>query len=366
MNKKKIIIIASIILGLAIIGTIIFFVVKENKSNTDNKEITITFDADGGKSVKNMKVKIGEKVKLPETTKENYTFEGWYNKEKKYTDDDTTKIKKDITLKAKWKKKDENVQEEKSIKITFDSKGGSNVESITLSCTDNTATVESLPKPEKDAYNFLSWEDKHGKTILEGAKLTCDGDLTLYANWEYDGPTANPNPATDTNPVSEKKYKCPKGYELKDQTKCVKLAEPTKYCENNWKEVNGECVNLNSPNPKGERYCEHSNYGTGVYYEAGRGYCGYMEMPSYTGTQSGCENAKGTYVKSNNRCFKYIDISYKVRCANGEKKFGNQEIAPGNGGGCYQVTQMKKKCPDGYTKDSAYGECAIVKEATYE
>ena len=66
------------------------------------------------------------------------------------------------------------------MKITFNSKGGSEVKNITLEC-DKTL---SLPKnPTRDGYTFRTWEDKHGTPILSGAKLSCE-DVTLYAVWD--------------------------------------------------------------------------------------------------------------------------------------------------------------------------------------
>lgn len=194
----------------------------------------------------------------------------------------------------------------------------------------------------------------------------CDGDsLKLYAVWEYDGPVANPEQKHEDS----KTYKCPEGYKLEDKTKCVKLASSEKYCDGNWKIVNGECVNPASPNPKGTRVCPSKTYGgwtgTGTYYEAGRGYCGYEEMPSYTGSSQQCSSHGGT-LAANSHCYKHIEISYKTECASDEKLFAAQVLAPGNGGGCYQVKAAKKKCPDGYTNASVYGECALIKDATLE
>lgn len=377
MNKKKIIIIVSAVAALLIVGLIIFFATKgngkkEQKEGDNSKEtITITFDTDGGNKIEDMKVTKGSKFNLPTAEKEGFTFIGWFNGETNYTDENTNTIEKNIVLTAKWKIKEPVENNKDSINIIFDSKGGSKVNSMTVKCVDNVATISNLPTPTKDFYNFMSWEDKHGKSILNGAKLTCDTDLTLYAIWEYDGPVANPeqNNVPDTKPTPQKSYKCPSDFELKDGTKCVKLAAPEKYCQSGWKEVNGECVNPSSPNPKGTRTCPSRTYsgwtGTGTYYEAGRGYCGYYELTSYIGQNQNCKNAGGT-LAANNHCYKYIEINYATTCANDEKNFESQVIAPGNGGGCYQVKAMSKKCPDGYTNASVWGECALVQDAVYE
>lgn len=66
------------------------------------KEFTVTFNSDGGSAVAAAKAKYNETVKEPTApTKEGFNFDGWYNGDTKF--DFTTKITKDLTLKAKWK-----------------------------------------------------------------------------------------------------------------------------------------------------------------------------------------------------------------------------------------------------------------------
>ena len=56
----------------------------------------------------------------------------------------------------------------KKITISFDSKGGSKVQSITL----NKGKKLTLPKsPTLNGYTFKGWTDKNGKSIYNGALL---------------------------------------------------------------------------------------------------------------------------------------------------------------------------------------------------
>jgi len=246
--KKKIIIgvIILLVLALCVGSYFIFFNKDDDKPATNNKveNITITFDSDGGSKVEDMKVKKGTSFTLPETTKERYTFVGWYNGSTLYTDDDTASIKKNIVLTAKWEEtKDKDVV----LTVTFDSKGGSKVKDMTFKCSDGAATIKNLPKSKKDSYNFLSWEDKHGKSILDGAKIVCEGDeptLKLYAIWEYDGPTANP----EQDPNASKIYKCSEGTLKGD--KCVITKDAKLGCDKQTEgEYNGKCYNVNEQKP---------------------------------------------------------------------------------------------------------------------
>lgn len=64
---------------------------------------TVTFDTDGGSSIESQSIRDGYTASYPKTTsKNNYTFEGWYTGTKEF--DFSTPITSDITIKAKWKK----------------------------------------------------------------------------------------------------------------------------------------------------------------------------------------------------------------------------------------------------------------------
>ncbi len=69
------------------------------------KEYTVTFNSEGGSSVKSQTVKENETASKPsDPTKEGYTFKGWYLDGAEYNF--SSKVTKNITLTAKWEKKD--------------------------------------------------------------------------------------------------------------------------------------------------------------------------------------------------------------------------------------------------------------------
>ena len=69
------------------------------------KEYTVTFNTDGGSSVKAQTVKENETASKPSNpTKDGYTFVGWLLNGSRF--DFSTKITSNITLKAEWKKND--------------------------------------------------------------------------------------------------------------------------------------------------------------------------------------------------------------------------------------------------------------------
>lgn len=350
--KKKIIIgvIVFLVLLIGVGSYFIFFNKDDDKKTTNNKseKITITFDADGGSKVEDITIKKGSSFELPETTKEGYTFAGWYNGTTLYTDDDTASIKKNIVLTAKWEEKEPDVKEEKTLKVTFDSKGGSKVKDLTFKCSDDgSATIKGLPKSKKDSYNFMSWEDKHGKSILDGAKITCEGKettLKLYAVWEYDGPVANP----EQNLITK---------------------EPIASCPSGAREDGDKCVTLSDYN-KGDRTCPkvfiegHDYQGTKV--EAGTTFCLYAVYEAIK-DQTTCEKTPNglsrtnekekNYGWYNGKCYKAKLQNYETTCGSGYSYYTSADIlnkfGGHNNGGCYKTQPKTLSCESGFElKDS--------------
>lgn len=154
--------------------------IKENKElkavfDTKGKKetITITFDSKGGSKVNSMTIEKGTELSLPKNpTKNGYTFVTWelkdgtpiYNK---------AKLDEDVTLYAVWKKKVENIT------ISFDTNGGSKVNSITI----NKGSELSLPTdPTKNGYDFEGWQLKDSTKVVNKTKF--DQSTTLYAIWK--------------------------------------------------------------------------------------------------------------------------------------------------------------------------------------
>ncbi len=175
-NKKKII---AIVFGILLIAIIIFLLWFFNR------KFDVTFDFNNGAKEETIKVKYQQNIneKDIKTQKDlGESFIAWYEvvgikeKEDVLSDkpfDFNTKINKSIKLKAIYEKKVE------TITITFDSKGGSAVDSITI----NKGAELILPKnPTYTGYNFKGWYDKNETQIRNNALLK--EDTTLYAKWE--------------------------------------------------------------------------------------------------------------------------------------------------------------------------------------
>ena len=175
-NKKKIIAIISGIILIAIIVFLLWFF---------NRKFDITFDLNNGTKEEVIKVKYKKTINEKDIKDEKElgeSFIAWYEvvgvkeKEEVLADkpfDFNTKINKPIKLKAVYEGKVE------TITITFDSKGGSIVDPITI----NKGTELTLPKdPTYAGYTFKGWYDTNETPIHNNALLK--EDTTLYAKWE--------------------------------------------------------------------------------------------------------------------------------------------------------------------------------------
>ena len=136
-----------------------------------DNEYIINFNTDGGSYVELQTVKKGNKVVEPkDPTKTGYKFVEWQLNNQKY--DFEKEVTSNLTLKAKW---------ESDITITFDSKGGSSVQSQKVNYGE---TVTKPADPTKDGYTFVAWLLKD-KTYNFEDKVT--ESFTLEAKWETKG-----------------------------------------------------------------------------------------------------------------------------------------------------------------------------------
>lgn len=172
------------------------------KAHYEEKEAaicTITFDADGGETVrKSINTEKGSAVILPLCSKAGYEFLGWFlasdeNVCAGQAGEEFT-VQSDITLKAHFEKK-----EAVKVTITFDTDGGKEVNPIKAAKGD---TIR-LPKTEKKGYNFLGWyTEKDGGILLgiPGSEMKAVKDMTVYALWEKEVVKDDENGKDDAAP----------------------------------------------------------------------------------------------------------------------------------------------------------------------
>ncbi len=347
--KKKIF----IAVGVLLLILLCLFLILNNKSKKDNKEdnnkkevekVTIKFDADGGDEVEDLVIDKGAQVLLPSTSKEGYYLEGWYLNDEKILS--THVYNEDITVKAKWEKIEEDA---KTYKISFDSKGGSKVKAITVLCDKE---VKLPSPPAKEGYTFVSWEFKNGKSLLDGALLSCE-DVTVYAVWE------KKEEEKKTVKEEKKEYTCPEGYSL-DGTKCKIEKDPTLGCDKQTEgKYNEKCYTLASFK---EATCKVFAGSTtpgnpilldGKVINSGSViHCAAESMPL-----TNCVINGGT-VLNGSSCYKYVQTITKERACS---DFSGYEYIVGNAlydtsigrtnvkTGCYTSVALHNICDSDYT-----------------
>ena len=157
-------------------------------TNTVNEDITlcarwtelnkVTFDSEGGTPVSPQFIADGGKVTKPtDPTKAGFAFDGWYYKQgfqKIDWDFSTNTVTDNITLYARW------IEQHT---VTFDSKGGSSVDSQTV---PDGGKVTKPANPSKEGYVFDCWLFKISKNTYQPwnfDQYPVKGDITLYARW---------------------------------------------------------------------------------------------------------------------------------------------------------------------------------------
>ncbi len=137
--------------------------------NEEPKEFKVSFDSNGGSKVEDVVTSIIESE--PYTTRDGYTFLGWYLEES-FINKVTFpfEVTKDRTLYAKW--------EENTYNVHFELNGGTGVTDL------KTNKIEKEPLPARDGYTFLGWylEESFINKVTFPFEVT--KDQTLYAKWE--------------------------------------------------------------------------------------------------------------------------------------------------------------------------------------
>lgn len=131
--------------------------------NPDNGEPTVTKFIDNDKNSKFTEL-------VPEPTKENYTFAGWYNGNKKF--DFTTVPTGDVTLTAKWTAND--------YYVSFFTEHG---DPPTSQNVKYNGTANDPGKLSEEGYTFDGWYADENRTIEFDFTKPITSNTTVYAKW---------------------------------------------------------------------------------------------------------------------------------------------------------------------------------------
>ena len=137
------------------------------------QEYTVFFDVDNGTPV--AAVTTSRIEKQPQTTREGYTFEGWYT-DKNFTEKVTFpyEVTRAQTLYAKWEKN--------TYTVHFETYGGTAVGDMIES------VIERSPSTEKKGYTFEGWYADENFTEKVTFPYEVTKAQTLYAKWTQNIP----------------------------------------------------------------------------------------------------------------------------------------------------------------------------------
>ena len=137
---------------------------------------TVTFNTGfSNLMIPNVIVESSSLINEPDAIREGFTLDGWYKDANYQTKFNflTDRITENTMLYAKWRAIEPTV--------TFDSVGGSDIESQTLKY--NTSAKEPAA-PYKDGYVFTGWYSNRSCTDIFNFTSTVKENITLYAGWE--------------------------------------------------------------------------------------------------------------------------------------------------------------------------------------
>ena len=296
-------------LSISLLVSVLLFIIfkPSNKEFNGNKKgdnetyYVIKFDSNGGSSISDMKVKANDRIKLPkEPTREGYTFANWYDEEENVVSDDTV-IKSDMTLKAKWIKK-----ESKIYTVTFNTNGGSAISPMKVSEDE---PLKLPKKPTKEGYTFVNWVDQNDLVVRDGVQVS--KDMTIYVEWK-------------------ETYICDAGFK-KVGKKCVKTVDSkaTVSCTNGeLDEEDGVCL-LAEKDPVVDVICPKG-------FEYDNNIC-----TSTIGLDAEDGKCADNYVLVDGYCYEQSEAHEEVSCPSGTAAVK---------GGCYQTEKVKVEysCQKGF------------------
>ena len=229
MSKKKLILICCGIIVL--IGMLCAVFIFTNNNENKIKTYKVTFDSNGGSSIKEQIVNEGERVTKPnDPIKDGYLFVEWlYNNE---TFNFAIKIEKDIKLIAKWQEVNEEIE---MVTAKFETDGGT---TISNQIVEKGTKITKPVDPTKDGYIFKGWYHNEEEFNFD---TPVTENIEIKAKWEKEQEKEKPKEEKPTEQKYIVTFNTNGGsnvikQEVKKDSKVTKPSNPTKdgYIFINW------------------------------------------------------------------------------------------------------------------------------------
>lgn len=192
-NKKKILIINTLVLILCVAVVSLFSFIPTNRTEVLEKYM-VSFDPKSGGEVHAIEIEEGGAISEPEApTRDGYVFIGWMLGDELY--DFSQKVSGDITLEAAWQ---ELEPDKVYYTVTFFTDGGTTFANQVL---ESGQLVVKPEDPVKEGFTFNGWQI-NGVNYDFNQPVT--SDITISAVWvenpEEEEPEENPDDNKDKEP----------------------------------------------------------------------------------------------------------------------------------------------------------------------
>jgi uncharacterized repeat protein (TIGR02543 family) len=139
----------------------------------DAQYSTIFFDTNGGSLISSITTKVGDRIVIPETTKEGFTFVDWYKDDSFVKPFDLTIMPaRDIKIYAMW--------DADLYTIHFETNGGNSISSIQGYFGDS---IPLPNNPTRLGYTFQGWYRDSNYNNYFSLSSFPSMNMTLYAKW---------------------------------------------------------------------------------------------------------------------------------------------------------------------------------------
>ena len=144
-----------------------------NLAFEDARYSSISFDTNGGSSISPRDIKVGDRIEIPETTKEGFTFVDWYKDDSFVKPFNLTIMPaRDFKIYAKW--------DADLYTIHFETNGGNSITSIQGYFGDSIALPNN---PTREGHTFQGWYRDSNYNNYFNLSAFPSMNMTLYAKW---------------------------------------------------------------------------------------------------------------------------------------------------------------------------------------
>ncbi len=162
-------------IGVVVIICAALLMTGESDDDSGDETFTVSFDTTGGSYVPSQNVQKNAKATEPVTSKDGYSFQGWYTSASGGSKFSFSQgITGNMTLYAQWSPLPSG-----TFVVTFDANGGTTVQSQTV----KSGSYAIEPATSREGYTLTGWYTSATGGYKFNFSTPISGNITLYARW---------------------------------------------------------------------------------------------------------------------------------------------------------------------------------------